>query len=347
MHQSEKNRLFEKYLKGDLTLEERHLLEKYALDDDFIYDAMEGVSLDEKRSRKAVDQIGYMLEKRKQSRKQTVMIWLSLAAGVAVLILALIGLPDSSQEAIADVVQVEETSTPKLEGVPLEESDQIAAASVKETGKIEEEMSQADAIKSEKPVEAEARIELAQESETELERQEAIEVKSFKKELIAVEELEDIEIVPTLSESRPTISAEPKRDTENELAGMALDQEASDAVTMGSEQDQFMRNSNGFARMREMIASVPSAKTRLFVEVENDEATTLLLSTYLQDAMDFDFKGDFVAEFEVLEKDKTDSIRVAQSVDPQIDEKIRKLIEGFGNWEHFGNKKVLIRFNDQ
>ena len=79
--------LFRKYIDGSITEEERHALEKMALDDPFLFDALEGVHSEKEQSVSNIEEIQETIgssqnEKSAKKRRLVPWQWMSIAAGI-------------------------------------------------------------------------------------------------------------------------------------------------------------------------------------------------------------------------------------------------------------------------
>ena len=94
MSQSKKNRLtkemlLEKYINKSINDEEMHLLNLYALDDDFLFEAMEGLSLSKEDNTLIISELNKKLNAPRKN-KVKFLPWIGVAAGLAVIVFSTI-----------------------------------------------------------------------------------------------------------------------------------------------------------------------------------------------------------------------------------------------------------------
>jgi len=85
MHKEESHKrdLLRQYIEGNISDADRHTLEKYALDDPFLFEAMEGYTYaGEEEQRKSILDVHNKLNKPKSIEKYPMLKWVSVAAGL-------------------------------------------------------------------------------------------------------------------------------------------------------------------------------------------------------------------------------------------------------------------------
>jgi hypothetical protein len=108
MNPSKKNRLYSKYLAGDISREEMHELNQYALDDDFLFDAIEGTSAFEKSNAASIKDLNSRIDAKSKNKRRPLVLWFSAAAAVAILIVAVNFLNPLQNELSQQVAMQEE-----------------------------------------------------------------------------------------------------------------------------------------------------------------------------------------------------------------------------------------------
>lgn len=107
MNPSKKNKLYNKFLQGDISQAEMHELNQYALGDDFLFEAIEGASAFEGGNAAAIEELNARLKAAKKNTKSPLLLWFSAAAAMAILILA-VNYLDPLQDKVAPQVAMQE-----------------------------------------------------------------------------------------------------------------------------------------------------------------------------------------------------------------------------------------------
>ena len=115
MNPSEKNRaskesLLLKYNTGNINKEEMHLLNQYALDDDFLFEALEGLSKTEGENGTALVDLSNRLKQKRKKRKPIYLYWMSAAASIAILLFAVNFFSPNKNEAFNAPMVMEEST---------------------------------------------------------------------------------------------------------------------------------------------------------------------------------------------------------------------------------------------
>jgi hypothetical protein len=128
-------KLLRKYIDGSISQEERHELEKMALDDPFLFDAIEAYSTEEKTvdHQNRINEIHDSLKKEKKKRRIIPLSWISAAAGI--LLVGVIGFLIRE-----DGLHTNEQIYAKTESSSSAESSQTVAEVFQEEESLEEDL---------------------------------------------------------------------------------------------------------------------------------------------------------------------------------------------------------------
>ncbi len=105
-----KEELFNKYLLGDISREEMHLLNQYALEDDFLFEALEGAASYEASNGDAITAIEDRLAKKKSKKRRPLYLyWLGAAASLLLIVFAVNFLNQSANQGLNASIVMDES----------------------------------------------------------------------------------------------------------------------------------------------------------------------------------------------------------------------------------------------
>ena len=84
--------LLERYASGEMDAVERHALEKAALDDDALFDALEGLNKHSLSFKEAITDLSYRLRTRLNTKRERRISFIRIAAAIAILVVCLFGI---------------------------------------------------------------------------------------------------------------------------------------------------------------------------------------------------------------------------------------------------------------
>jgi len=383
MSLSEKNRLFRKFLDGEISREEMHLLDQYALDDDFLFEALEGAAKVDDRSNGIMKDLEDRLERKNKVKRNPLYLWLSAAAMIAIVVVAIKFLPSPQNEMMSDVL------LEKSEEVPEADSDQaekkmidVQFSAADEGGQVDLTPIEDSGASPPKPAFEELGEEEAASPKPEPAKKIVqTEALSYESEAAPTEEFTtntDLEagdltlgnINKTIANEQPAVVEEELSDEEEvslstkarsdkDLRGR--DQKSDDAAERKEEalegisqeptgkqkkraRSQVAPTSSSPAESLSEFSKLPSFKVRL----RGDRATSEALQQYLSSKLPtYKEKRVFKATFTIQSNRFQKWVDVDQSIDPLSDEKIMQLIESFDSWEGSRNQKITILFNKE
>lgn len=126
-NKNNKQELFEKYVQGQISKDEMHLLNRMALDDDFLFEALEGFSDFETTMPDAIADLNKRLKSEKKSKKPIWLYWTGAAASILILLFAVNYLntnylKSTEKQLASEVLQVESSDREimPIEQIPTE-----------------------------------------------------------------------------------------------------------------------------------------------------------------------------------------------------------------------------------
>lgn len=105
-----KEELLAKYTSGNITKDEMHLLNLYALEDDFLFEALEGLSDLENENRDSLLDLEKRLSSKKKKKRNPFIYWMSAAAAIAILIIGISVLNPLQKEITESGIAMEQGS---------------------------------------------------------------------------------------------------------------------------------------------------------------------------------------------------------------------------------------------
>ena len=109
-NKANKESLLLKYYSGSISKDEMHLLNQYALDDDFLFEAMEGLSANEEGNKVALSDLSNRLKGKDKGARRIYLYWMSAAASIAILIFAVNFLNPNKNKAFKAPMVMEESA---------------------------------------------------------------------------------------------------------------------------------------------------------------------------------------------------------------------------------------------
>jgi len=377
MNPSEKNKLYNKYLAGDITKEEMHRLNQYALDDDFLFDALEGVSDFESNRSKAISDLEARLSSKKK-KVRPLYFWLSAVAGVAIIVFALNVIQAPSQEVMSDVVMEQNKQAPAADekssaGLELREADdeEKAERSIKSEAEAKQEKdltpNSSEPVKakpkstersqvfsdeavlhepSREPTAVSIQVAPAPEGGAVLgQTSEPIEsakqdVVSEDKEIAAVEhDFESIKAARSEGLAKPTNANFDQ--SENKATAFTPRKKVAKAQKRGQLADDTALS----APIQESESADEEAIVLFNVIIVDEPILTESFRRHVLENFKLeDYSGEFKVEFSITEGKLSSEIKILKSNTTELDEKLIKLIESFEEWEGSGNKTLRFLF---
>jgi hypothetical protein len=385
MNPSKKNKLYNKYLAGEISKAEMHELNQYALEDDFLFDAIEGTAGFEEGNKSAIKDLHARMEAKRKTKKRPLLIWFSAAAAVAILIVA-INFINPLQNELAQQLVIQEESLPSetaLEEDKIQVSDTEMSPSPKkidESIKIspQTEVSTIPITKnqdkeSEKPQLAVAP--LAQSSNPKVEAEEISALPGKIEQDVAaadaVRELANSAGVGPPQEARDQVNGkvlgkevgiEPKMESAPPISTVTMEdavmkkevnpsrntiESRAESVTSFTPSQSAASPKRRKANTKDLASSIMIEPTfSPTVSIEDDDLNSKLFQQYLDEAIPtITNSGEFLAEFNITKEGKVEEFKVLKSIDLSMDGKLKGLIESFEGWKGLGNKKIKILFN--
>lgn len=364
---------------GDISRDEMHRLNQYALEDDFLFDAIEGASAFESGNANAINDLASRLPKQNKKRNK-LYFWMSAAAGVAIIVFTLTFIQAPDQNAISDVVAME--SAPLAEdkektGInkgKLTKSDKAPEANIEKSTQGGDNGSRPKFNPSKPSKAAVVDIEkkstakegaavkpspLASPNPIAEEKEDA----STLAEVIVLDDMVEEEEIPVIAYTPPPPSYSKTEIKEAKLAPAASrrttglsrskHRKRGDANTFKPENKAVSskKRSEGEENIPSSaapIADLADQKIAYLFEVviEEDPINSLNLLEYMHDKLVLDnIKGEFSAQFFVQNGELASEIKVVKSLGKTLDDNVIMLIESFEGWEDSGNKLIRILFN--
>lgn len=136
MNPSEKNKLtkeqlLEKYIAGTISRDEMHVLNQYAIDDDFLFESLEGLSEFEDSSATALAELNDRLLEKTKRKRPIYLYWAGAAASLAIIVFSVTLLNKTANESLNQTMVMDQVELDKKqidEEIELAEKDAVDQA---------------------------------------------------------------------------------------------------------------------------------------------------------------------------------------------------------------------------
>jgi hypothetical protein len=333
-----------------------HLLNQLALDDDFLFDALEGLAYQESNNSKAISDLKTRLKKKKKKRRPLI-YWISAAASLLIIVVAVNFISNKTNDTINESLVMEESPVDNIENTAddyaegevvielNEESDKsspAASAEILKESKIVEE-------KIDDIVEAEVAVsDFDKDKNISALNKEALDqVVAFEIDEIAVSE-------PVAAPPAPVTASKP------ESAATDLEEQSDFAISSKTEPAQ------RFSAKKRQAAGIEKVQAEnsfgfnikgIYID-SNGNLLPLdqyeIIMNYINGQMNVERRtslsnsGNFInLELEIDEDFRARNIKVLKGIEKGLDKQIVMLLEKFDQWELYEDElkgKIKLKF---
>ncbi|WP_284284522.1 hypothetical protein [Portibacter lacus] len=357
MNPSKKNKLFEKYMAGDISQDEMHELNQYALEDDFLFEALEGAAGFEAGNKNAIEDLNQKLKSKTQKKRSPLYIWMSAAAAVVILVVAITFIPDLKNDAISEVVM--EKVEKDFSDEDLELSD-IAQSQVAETEANEPEtgislpkpLSKAKSSPSQESKKINDLVsEKADQTSDQFSNKIALEEEIAESEIAPLEKIDlakvelestgDGQVIIELTEAPPAPAVK-----SDDVASPSLAQSAPVASRQKKELRRSAFQNAETAKISSSSILDDGISTSPITIQYNDPGIALKFQEYALEQLDLEGFPELIGiEMIINDQQEAKNIVVKTILTPAQNKEINQLVESFKEWGEAGNKTLRIMLN--